>query len=87
MTQKEMAAHIRGRIKAAGINARVRMIESCGSKYIQVNAPTFDARFTDEQQRTIRTIAKVNHLTMVRGGEIDIERMTNPASFDFQFNG
>jgi hypothetical protein len=76
-----IAAHIRGRIKAAGIKARVRIAPGGGS--LQVFVPTFGATFTEEEQRTIRLIAKINRLTWVRGLEIDIEQMTNPQNFNF----
>ena len=83
LNHKEMTAHIRNRIKVAGIKARVRMQDCCGSKVLQVNAPAYGVEFTNEQQQTIRHIAKCNGLTWVRGAEIDVERMTNPHDFNF----
>lgn len=83
MSHKEITAHIRGRIKHAGIKARVRLYEACGSRFIQIAGITPDAEFTDEQQREIRIIAQVNGLTLSRGMPIDIEQMTNPKQFDF----
>lgn len=81
MTTTQTAAHIRSRIKHAGIKARVRVAP--GGGVVQVIAPTAEARFSDDDQRTIRFIAKCNRMTWVRGLEIDIEQMTNPAEFNF----
>jgi hypothetical protein len=83
LTHKEMTAHLRKRIKIAGIKARVDMMDSCGSKAIRVFGASPEATFTDEEQRQIRHIAKCNGLTWVRGMEIDVEQMTNPQSFHF----
>lgn len=74
-------AHIRNRIKAAGIKARVRLAPGGGS--MQVFAPAYGLVFSEEEQRQIRLIAKCNRLTLVRGMEIDIEQMTNPETFSF----
>jgi hypothetical protein len=87
LTHKEMAAHIRKRIKVAGIKARVQMREACGDQYIQVFGVTFDAEFTDQEQREIRQIAKTNGLTLAQGMEIDVEQMTNSKTFEFVFHG
>jgi hypothetical protein len=81
MTPKEMTAHIRGRVKQAGIKARVRMAPGGGP--IQVFAIAYGVEFTEEEQRTIRIIAKTNRLTLVRGSEIIIDQMTNPDDFHF----
>ena len=81
MTITQTAAHIRGRIRHAGIKARVRVAP--GGGVVQVVAPTADAVFSDAAQREIRLIAKCNRLTWVRGMEIDIEQMTNPSVFSF----
>ena len=75
------ATHIRNRVKAAGIVARVRVAPGGGC--IQVFAPAFGVKFTEEEQRQIRLIGKCNGFTWVRGMEIDIEQMTNPDSFNF----
>ena len=66
MSHKELTSHIRNRIKAAGIKARVKMNADCGTKYITVVTPSFDARFTSEEIKTICTIAQCNKLTYVR---------------------
>lgn len=83
MNHKEMTAHIRSRIKAAGIKAKVRMINSCGHEYIQVNTPTFESRFNEDEQRSVRLIAIVNKLTLVRGLPIVLEQMTDANGFEF----
>lgn len=87
LTHKEMTAHIRKRIKVAGIKANVRMQNSCGSKIIQVNTIEYGVEFSDEDQRTIRQIAKTNRLTWVRGLDIDVNQMTNPYEFNFYMGG
>lgn len=79
---QEMVRHIRRRIQVAGIPARVRGQVSCGDEVVQVNTPDPDQRFTDDQQRTIRSIAVANRLTWVRGLPIDVEQMTNPYDFN-----
>lgn len=79
----EMAKHIRKRIKAAGIKARVRKFDDNGC--IQVNAPVYGVEFTEDEQREIRHIAKCNRLTLVRGLPIDVEQMTNPEAFNFYY--
>ena len=76
-----LAAHIRHRVKASGIKARVRVAPGGGS--LQVVAPAYGALFAEAQQREIRLIAKCNGLAWVRGVEIDIEQMTNPSEFNF----
>jgi len=78
----EMTAHIRRRIKAAGIKARVRKLDDgC----IQVFAPEYGVTFSDDQQREIRHIADCNRLTLVRGLPIVVEQMTNPETFNFYY--
>lgn len=83
MTHKELAKHFRNRLRHEGIKARCDMMVSCGSKALRVFVPAFDATFSEDEQRVIRTIAKANGLTLVRGMEIDIERMTDPQSMHF----
>lgn len=83
---KEMCSHIRNRVKVAGIKSRVSIREACGVRYIQVSIVDFAVKFTDEQQRLIREIAKVNGLTWNRGGEIIVDQMTNPDTFQFVFS-
>lgn len=80
---QEMVRHLRHRIKVAGIQARVRGFVSCGDEVVQVNTTHPDRQFTDDEQRTIRTIGDANRLTWVRGMPIDVEQMTNPYDFNF----
>lgn len=89
MTYKEVTKHIRNRIAASGINARVLMKRYCGSETIHIVTPGagFEIKFTESEQREIRLIAKLNGLTLTRGMEINIERMTNPDEFVFEFRG
>lgn len=81
MNTTQTAAHIRSRIKHAGISARVRVAPGGGS--VQVIAPTAEAVFSETEQREIRLIAKCNRLTWARGMVIDIDQMTNPSEFNF----
>lgn len=71
----QMAAHIRKRVKYEGIKARVRVAP--GGGFIQVFPVTYDAVFSEADQRTIRHIAQCNRLTKPRGEPIDLERMTD----------
>lgn len=75
LSHKELTAHIRDRIKAAGIKrVGVRMLTITGEQAIAVDPlGGVDARFTYEEQRTIRLIAQVNHLTYVRGLPIEVD--------------
>lgn len=77
----ESAKHIRGRIKQRGIKARVRIAPGGGC--IQVFSVEYGVQFTEEEQREIRLIGKLNGFTWVRGMPIDIEQMTNPFEFNF----
>lgn len=90
MSHKEMTKHIRTRLAKAGIPCRVRMAVICGNSMIQVITPTFEARWTPEQLRQIGLIARVNHLTFVRGLPIHsdeiIEQLTESTQFDFVFS-
>jgi hypothetical protein len=79
MNTKEMTAHLRNRIKAAGIKAKVRFM----GNEIQVNKPAYDVEFTVEQQRAIRHIAMCNNLTLVRGMAIVLDQDTDPHGFGF----
>jgi len=80
---KEFTAHIRNRICISGIKARVRMLDVCGSKVIQVNVPSYEIEFTLEEQKRINEIAVNNDLTLVRGLPIVIDQGTNPKAFNF----
>ena len=87
MSHKEMTSHIRTRVAASGIKARVMMRNYCGVRGIAVVVPAYEIQFTESEQRGIRLIAKVNGLTRARGMEIDIERMTDPSQVNFEFHG
>lgn len=88
LTHKQMTQHLRNRIKHAGIKARVQMKEFCGGLWIDVIGATYEQDFTEEEQRTIRAIAKHNcGLTWAQGMEIDVEQMTNLKQFKFVFHG
>jgi tellurite resistance protein len=82
-SHKELTAHFRNRLKAAGIKARCKMLTYCGERVIRIGVPTSDGRFTDDEQRVIRTIAQVNGLTLVQGMAIDVERMTDTQEATF----
>lgn len=86
MDHKEMTANIRKRLQAEGVKARVDMAEACGVKYIRVYVTAPDLLFSENDQRTIRFIAKLNRLTRARRSEIDVERMTDPQSMHFEFH-
>ena len=76
LTHKEMTSHIRNRVKAVGIKARVRMCPSAGAfgHYgIQVFPVAHDLSFTPEQAREIAFICDCNKLTLVRGMKIDLD--------------
>lgn len=81
LSLKQMTAHLRKRIKQAGIKARIDMMGAT----IRVFPPTYGIEFTDDQQRAIRQLAVSNRLTWVRNLPIDVEQMTNPHSFHFYF--
>jgi len=63
MNHKEITAHIRGRIKAAGISASCKMQEYCGYMVVAIDVTAYEVNFTEEEQREIRLIAKCNKLT------------------------
>jgi hypothetical protein len=76
------ASTLRTLIKEAGIKARVRV--SPGDDCIQVYTCVYGIDFTEEDQYTIRNIAKnVMDFTWVRGMEIVVDQMTNPHNFNF----
>lgn len=90
LTHKERTKHIRGRLKAAGIKAKCRLYEACGTRYISVVTPEYGKYFTPEQLKEIGIIAQVNGLTGARGSSIDLEnivQMTGQDQFNFEFHG
>jgi len=54
----------------------------CGDS-IKVSVPAYGLEFSDDEQRSIRFIAKCNRLTRTSGAEIDVERMTDPFEMEF----
>jgi hypothetical protein len=90
MTHKERTAWLRRVLKSYGPKARVSMYESCGSKWIKVCVPSYDARFTPDELEQIAHAARGNHLTFARGMEVTVEQMrqmTGRHQFDFVCNG
>jgi hypothetical protein len=84
LSHKEMAKHIRNRIKIAGIKARVWMQPNTfGDNVISVATTEYNVEFTNEEQKTIRQIAKSNDLTWVRGLEIDVDLPSDPNQMNF----
>ena len=67
MNHKEMTAHIRNRLAAAGIKAKCKMQEYCGCKVITIDAPKFGIEFTDSEQTAMYNIVVANRLTFARG--------------------
>jgi hypothetical protein len=86
MSHKEITKHIRTRVAASGIKARVMMRNYCGVREIAVVTPAYEIEFTESEQREIRLIAKVNGLTHARRSEIDLGRMTDPMQHNFEFH-
>lgn len=90
LTHKEITTHFRKRVKAAGINARIKMNEACGVKYVTVAVPSYEARFTSEELNEIGIIAQVLKLTGARGSEIDLSnivQLTGKTQWNFEFHG
>ncbi len=83
MNHKEMTAHIRTRIKKAGIKASVSKYTSCGVNWVRVAVCTHDGEFTPLEQAAIKIIAQSNKLTLAQGLPIIIENSTNPQQFNF----
>lgn len=86
---KTMTAHIRKRLKAEGIKARVRMCKACGVRSIQVIVPSYESRFTADEIEMIAFICKVNGLTGARRSEIDPQHerlLTGKHQWEFEFH-
>ena len=87
LSHKEITRHLRGRFKACGIPARVRMSHcNGGAAVVQVITPSYDAKWTPEQLEVIALAARVNGLTFVRGLPIDEKNcalLTGTTQFDF----
>jgi hypothetical protein len=85
----EMTKHIRNRIKAANIKAKVHMYSACGVNYICIVAPTYESWFTADEIEKISIIAQVNKLTGARGSAIDVSRnrqLIEKEQWDFEFH-
>lgn len=90
LTHKEMAKHIRGRLQASGVPARVKMNDFCGQKMISVVTPSFEFRWSPDQLRTIGICAQVNQLTLSRSMPISvevIEQLVGSTQHNFEFHG
>ncbi len=90
MSHLEMTKHIRGRVAAAGIKARVLKTTCCGVRYIKVVVPAADATWTPAEIETIGIIGQVNRLTFARKSPIDLEnlrQLTGKTLFDFEYHG
>lgn len=89
MTHKEMAAHVRSRLRAAGIKSRCSMKEYCSVRAIEVSPVSLENcdQFTDAQQRELLIIVSANVLTGARGSAIDTEQMTYAWGGTFEFHG
>jgi hypothetical protein len=83
LNHKEITAHIRNRIKIAGVKASVSKYTSCGVSFVRVAVPAADVVFSNEEQRKINIIAQVNGMTLSRGLPIIIDQFTNPQQFNF----
>ena len=86
LSHKEITKHFRNRLKINGVKARVRMLNTCGDKVIQVNATEYGKEFTEDEQRIVRQTAVNNGFTLVNGLPIDVEQMTNPYDFNSRYN-
>lgn len=87
MNAKETAQTIREQLKAADVKARCRVAPGERKDCVQVISPAYNAPFSDDDQRTIRTIAVGLGLTWVRGLPINVDRMTDPDQMNFYLPG
>jgi len=83
MNHKEMTAHIRNRIKVAGIAAGCSKYTSCGVNWIRVSVTSYEQDFTPCEQSRIKLIAQSNGLTLARGLPINFDNSTNPKELHF----
>lgn len=88
---KEMVSHIRKRLRANSINARVRGMVICGNKVIQVIAPKHGYEWSTEELRKLRLVATVNKLTFSHNMPIHAEetfvQLTGKNQWEFYFHG
>jgi hypothetical protein len=88
-THKEITKHIRGRLKAHKVPARVKMNDFCGKTVVTIVTPTYDFRWTPEQLREIGICAQVNKLTRAQGMPIDLDvlvQLTGLNQINFEFH-
>lgn len=91
MTLTEMTAHIRKRLKAAGVKARCSKHVICGTQYIHVSVPSVDVVWNADETAAIRHIADCNKLTGARKSPINMTEgyLANVpyAQFSFEYHG
>ena len=87
VNHKRLTKHLRSRIKAEEIVARVKIREGNeGYKVISVMVPTYDARFAAAEIHKFCVAAKAIGLTLVRGAAIEPyhqEKLTDKQQWDF----
>lgn len=87
MTHKEIATHIRKRVRKAGIAASVRM---SGSRVdfpaVIVQPVGYNVRFTADEQFEIATIADVNGLLTAGRKRVDLNEVRRNGSL-YAFGG
>lgn len=78
----EKSSGIRESLKSSGVKARTRVAPGGGE--VQVIAPTYESRFSKEEQKKILETAKENGFTFARGVEIDPnEYLEDKIQFNF----
>jgi len=82
-----MTKHIRGRIRKEGVEARVSLYTSCGTKCIRVIPIAADKSWSGEEARKICIVASANNLYGSMKSTIDysFERWANSGATNFQF--
>lgn len=82
---QDVAKHVRSELKRMGIPVNIRTYPR--TRDATANLVMFpkaaSVKFSEDEQRKIRTLAKGLGLTKVGGIEIDIERMTDPQAIAF----
>lgn len=82
---KQKCSHMRAKLKAFGVKARVRMMDGA----IQVITPTFEYSWSHSELLEIAKCAIANRMTFVQGMEIDpsiVKQLTGRNQFDFFLN-
>lgn len=90
MDHKELTKHIRGRLKAHKVPARVKMNDFCGTAVVTIVTPSYDYRWSSEELREIGICAQVNRLTLSQGMPIDLAvmvQLTGLTQHNFEFHG